>query len=208
MENNQTIKKPKNVWKIIAIVLIAIAVILAGTTTIFALQSSQRKSELNEVKNQTSQNDKEDENSSCTDSCDETPDIGSQLESLVKSGYLVVPEWGIKIKTPHLDNVSRTFTNNTETFFSDLTWGDDRPFNMLLSNVSFFGESCGEPYFTIARVTDITDTDKFVSKGVVILGDYGYFVRDSGGFCQGEQEVREREEIRKAILNSENYTAL
>ena len=94
MENNPTTQyQPKNTWKIAAISLIVLAVILAGTTSLFAVKSAQKQNELNDVKNQISQNDGKDENGNSTGSETETPEQDNRR-------YLTITEWGVKFEIP------------------------------------------------------------------------------------------------------------
>ena len=100
MENNQnTISTTtRNWWKIATISLIVLAVVLIGTTTLFAVQSSQKQIELNELKIQKSRgkNNSNTETFSANENDKDENDESSQASFV----SFTISEWGIKFELP------------------------------------------------------------------------------------------------------------
>jgi|GEM_PF-2363809 len=102
MENNQTTYQPKtkNWWKIATISLIVLAVVLIGTTTLFAVQSGDRQNKLDEVKKQTAQGQEEtgESEGDASEGCEKTASSESEPDN---RRYLTIKEWGVKFEIPH-----------------------------------------------------------------------------------------------------------
>jgi hypothetical protein len=90
----QNINNNKNGWKIAAIILIVVAVILAGTTTIFAVRSTKDEKEVNQSVSETPNNAEEKEE------IENLPDFDVYADSVADARYLTVPEWGLKFAMP------------------------------------------------------------------------------------------------------------
>ena len=126
MENNQTTYQPKtkNWWKIATISLIVLAVVLVGTTTLFAVQSGDRQNKLDEVKKQTSQGQEETSESegNTSEGCEKTASSESEADN---RRYLTIKEWGVKFEMPE--------------DFSDLTYNIRKSDNNQAEAVSISG---------------------------------------------------------------------
>jgi len=107
MENSNV--KPKNTWKVIAITLIVSTVILAGTTTWFAIQN----------------NDKENDNQGNSSIVEDT-------------SKLVVKEWGLFFIRPQgFTELSYRITNNRLDFAGIMSTNRDVGMNAIPAHFSF-----------------------------------------------------------------------
>jgi len=93
MENNQIKHQDNSKWKIAAIILIAVSVILAGATTVLAVQNGKKKSVNSSIA---------EEGTSCTmelpESNDNDPNTGGG--EITGTRYLTVSEWDLKFQIP------------------------------------------------------------------------------------------------------------
>jgi hypothetical protein len=115
MEHNQKSYQSINKWKIAAISLAALSVILAGTTIVFASQNRQEPSAANPITSESNENQKEDEvkPSEPSDNMD------------TSTRYLTVTEWGVRFKVPEeFTELSYTITGNKLIFAGNLPFID------------------------------------------------------------------------------------
>ncbi|MDR0591461.1 MAG: hypothetical protein LBG75_02835 [Candidatus Nomurabacteria bacterium] len=120
---NQTVvkidnRKPKNKWKIVAIVFMVLFLAAAGGGVFFLLKSNSSSNELADVKKKNDDNAKtikelgnkvaELENKSPESPSDATTGADTS------KGYLVVKEWGVKLKIPEgMTGVKYQISNQT-----------------------------------------------------------------------------------------------
>jgi len=205
MENNQ-IYQNKNGWKLTAIILIAVSVILAGVAVYFGVQSAK---DTESTSNRDIAKDDSYQNEANIKEKEEQEDLPDIAEN--NGEFLIVPEWGIKIRLPYLNQLSRTFANST-TFAVDTSIATPTSGILLSAEKSLVpSELCVALNFRIVRVA-VTDKSKFTDKntiGGIIVGNYGYipWTTNDGGICS-EAEMEIREEISSALGNPQNYVAL
>jgi len=84
----------KNTWKVAAIILIVVAIALAGTTVFFAIKNRNAESSNAAIADKT-------ENTSNNGSSTKCPVTERPIEAPTISSYLVIKEWDVKFAIPY-----------------------------------------------------------------------------------------------------------
>ena len=165
VENNKLSGQNNNKWKIATIILIVLATVLAGTTTLFAIRSEQIKYELNDIKNENSKNENEGEDN-IDEPCDDTSSTPDNRT------YLTISEWGVRMEIPYgLENMTYTFKSDESAVITGklnkgFARGDNVESDFASIDAVFITRS-KESTISVAGMTESSDFK---------VGDYYYFI--------------------------------
>jgi len=185
-DENINLGAGRNGWKLTAIILIAVSVILAGTTTWFVIQSARKQADNDE--------------SSQTDS---TPPDGDDPasgpdEPIPSDMYLVVSEWGLKFKIPTgFTELSYEITDNRLNFKGSLT--AEHWHNGAIGISDFSINSAIDEFMYIIRHPKDNDPSAECKAScfqfIITSGDYNYYM----GGAQNRTYKNQIEELQAVI---------
>jgi len=207
MENSQI----KNTWKVVGIISLSISSILIGVTVLLLIQNGNQQSKINSQKDVASQCDNESlSNKEGQENAEQNPNTNiSDKPQADINGYLVIREWGLRVKLPEADKLEYTHsTGNTGVHYN--TGGTPDSSVVITAKQSLIStESCVADVGAIIRVANIVDVQILHNLNGRIIGDFGYFGigPQDGGICN-DYETEIKTDIMQALKDPRNYEAL
>ncbi|MDR1033016.1 MAG: hypothetical protein LBL84_03345 [Candidatus Nomurabacteria bacterium] len=191
-------RKPRNKWKITAIIFIIIALVAACGAVFFLIRSNGLNGELSDAKKKNDANTRV--ISELNDKLAKSEEDSGTTGEGTNKGYLVVTEWGIKFKIPEgLSDVQYVIADGQLRFGESYAESKGCKISDGSGAYGYILRSTSSKQ--AANLDDTTGTRGSLL-GTQAVGGYYYFYNNPQDSCDGSQKVSDNLSLMKQMIDT------